>query len=312
MKKTHTPLPHDGLFKTFLTHPDTARDFLALYLPPELLNICRLDTLKLESGSFIEEGLRPYFADVLWSLKTPHGEGYIYTLIEHQSTPDRHMAFRLLRYSIAAMQRHLDAGHDRLPLVVPILFCHGRATPWPWTMNWLELFNEPEMARQLYSASFPLVDVGGLDDDDIMKHKRMAMLEMLLKHSQLRDLMAVIDPLVSLIEEGYTTRERLAALTNWMLYTANTVEPVAFIRELARRLPQHREEFMTIAEALEQIGLERGLERGLQEGQELGLEQGRLEAMQEVARRLAGRGLAPEVIAEVTGLSEQALRQLSP
>ena len=28
-----SPVPHDGLFKTFLTHTDTARDFLALHLP---------------------------------------------------------------------------------------------------------------------------------------------------------------------------------------------------------------------------------------------------------------------------------------
>lgn len=294
------------VYKTFLTHPDTARDFLALYLPPALLKICDLNTLKLESGSFIEEGLHPYFADVLWSLKTANGEGYIYALIEHQSTPDRHMAFRLLRYAIAAMQRHLDAGHERLPLVVPILFCHGRATPWPYTLNWLELFNEPEVARQLYSASFPLVDVGALDDDDIMKHKRMAMLELLLKHSHIRDLMAVIEPLVCLLEEGYTTQARLTALMNWMLHTANTVEPVAFVKELAHRMPQHREEFMTIAQALEQIGLERGLQQGLAKG----LEQGRQEAMQDVARRLLGRGLSLEVIAEATGLSEQVLRQI--
>jgi predicted transposase YdaD len=32
------------------------------------------------------------------------------------------MAFRLMRYAIAAMQRHLDAGHKTLPLVVPMLF----------------------------------------------------------------------------------------------------------------------------------------------------------------------------------------------
>ncbi len=53
----------------------------------------------------------------------------MYALIEHQSTPDKLMAFRLLRYGLAAMQRHLDAGHDTLPLVVPILFYHGKVSP---------------------------------------------------------------------------------------------------------------------------------------------------------------------------------------
>ena len=115
MKKT--PTPHDLAFKQFLTHPDTARDFMLLHLPAELQAICDLSTLKLESGSFVEDNLRPYFSDVLYSLKTTAGaDGYVHELIEHQSSPDKHMASRMFRYAIAAMQRHLDAGHKKLPL----------------------------------------------------------------------------------------------------------------------------------------------------------------------------------------------------
>lgn len=122
MKKNTTSIPHDAVFKKFLSHPETARDFLDIYLPAPLRELCDLNTLKLESGSFIEEDLRASYSDVLWSLKTRTGKGYIYALIEHQSSPDAHMAFRLMRYAIAAMQNHLDAGHKKLPLVVPILF----------------------------------------------------------------------------------------------------------------------------------------------------------------------------------------------
>lgn len=37
-----SPVPHDRLFKAFLTHTDTARDFLTLHLPTELLLLCDL------------------------------------------------------------------------------------------------------------------------------------------------------------------------------------------------------------------------------------------------------------------------------
>ncbi len=40
------------------------------------------------------------------------------------------MAFRLMRYAITAMQRHLDTGHDTLPLVNNPLY-HGPESPWP-------------------------------------------------------------------------------------------------------------------------------------------------------------------------------------
>lgn len=72
---------------------------------------------------------------MLYSLKTAAGDGYIYALIEHQSKPDRHMGFRLMRYAIAAMQRHLNAGHRQLPLVIPILFYHGLVSPYPHSLN---------------------------------------------------------------------------------------------------------------------------------------------------------------------------------
>ena len=123
MEQIASHSPHDAVFKHLLSQRATARDFLHIHLPKHLR------TLQLESGSFIEEDLRASHSDILYSLKTHGGEGYIYILIEHQSSPDRHMAFRLMRYAIAAMQRHLDKGHHQLPLVIPLLFITAGPAP---------------------------------------------------------------------------------------------------------------------------------------------------------------------------------------
>ncbi|AGR61021.1 Transposase [Salmonella bongori N268-08] len=79
MKKSPTSMPHDAVFKTFLRHPDTARDFLNIHLPHSLRIRCDLTTLKLAPDSFIEKNLRAFYSDVLWSLKTCESDGYIYT-----------------------------------------------------------------------------------------------------------------------------------------------------------------------------------------------------------------------------------------
>lgn len=47
------------------------------------------------------------------------------------------MAFRMMRYSIAAMQNHLDAGYKELPLVIPMLFYHDCRSPYPYSLCWL-------------------------------------------------------------------------------------------------------------------------------------------------------------------------------
>ena len=81
-KKNSTPTPHDATFRQFLTQPDIARDFMEINLPAELRAVCDLSTLKLESGSFVEDDLRQYFSDVLYSLKTTAGDGYFQALLQ--------------------------------------------------------------------------------------------------------------------------------------------------------------------------------------------------------------------------------------
>ncbi|MDP1233126.1 Rpn family recombination-promoting nuclease/putative transposase, partial [Klebsiella pneumoniae] len=109
-------------------------DFLDIHLPAPLRALCKLNTLLLESGRFIDDELRASHYDILYSLQTLAGDGYIYMLIEHQISADRHMAFRLMRYAIDAMQRHLDKGNTQLPLVIPLLFYNGRFSTWPYPM----------------------------------------------------------------------------------------------------------------------------------------------------------------------------------
>ncbi|MDK2374709.1 Rpn family recombination-promoting nuclease/putative transposase [Serratia fonticola] len=301
MKKT-IPSLHDSVFKQFLTHPDTARDFLELHLPPTLLQSCDLNTLKLESGSFIESDLRAYYSDVLYSLKTSKGDGFVYALIEHQSSPDKHMAFRLVRYAIAAMQRHLEAGNDQLPLVIPILFYHGQVSPYPYSMSWLEEFSEPELAKQLYAGYFPLVDVTVIPDDEIMQHRRIAILELLQKHVRHRDLFELQERLVTLLLAGYTTKEQLISLINYMLQVGSTAEPDRLIRELAKRTPRHEEELMTIAEYLEQKGFENGLQKGIEKERETVLK---------IASAMLAKGFDQAMVMQLTGLSTEDLLKIS-
>ncbi|HHT1701672.1 TPA: Rpn family recombination-promoting nuclease/putative transposase [Citrobacter freundii] len=294
MTKMTTSTPHDAVFKQFLYHPDTARDFLDIYLPSTLRELCDLQTLKLESGSFIEDSLRASYSDVLWSLKTNEGDGYIYVVIEHQSSPDAHMAFRLMRYAMAAMQRHLDAGHKTLPLVIPMLFYHGALSPYPFSLCWLDEFDDPIVARQLYSVTFPLVDITVIPDDEIMQHRRIALLELMQKHIRKRDLMGLVEQLVSLLATGYANDSQLKTLFNYMMQFGNTPHVDKFIREVAQRVPQQKESLMTIAEVLQQ------------------------EAKQQEALRIAqmmlANGISHEIILKITGLSAKDLlaRQAAP
>lgn len=305
MKKT-TPVPHDAAFKAFLTHPDTARDFIELHLPGELRAICDLSTLKLENGSFVEDSLRAYYSDVLYSLKTTAGDGYIQVLIEHQSSPDKHMAFRLMRYAVAAMQRHLDSGHKKLPLVIPVLFYTGKRSPYPFSTRWLDEFDDPQLAGTLYSGAFPLVDVTVIPDDDIMNHRSMAALTLLQKHIHRRDLADLLDRLAATLVTSHLTGQQLVSLINYLVQAGETDDAEAFVRNLAQRVPQHEDELMTIAQQLEQKGIEKGLEKGLTQGRV----EGEREATLKIARAMLQKGLDNQTVISLTGLTENDLNQI--
>ena len=308
MERT-TLSPHDAVFKHLLSHRATARDFLEIHLPEHLRELCNLQTLQLESGSFIDEDLRASHSDILYSLQTQAGDGYIYLLIEHQSSVDRHMAFRLMRYAIAAMQRHLDKGHTQLPLVIPLLFYHGQVSPWPYPMCWLEGFAHPQTARQVYNQDFHLIDITVLPDDTIMQHRRVAMLELLQKHIRQRDMMELQEQLASLLALGYTSRRQLRTLLHYLLQAGNAADPVAFLRNLAQNVPKrpHKETLMNIAQFLEQRGHQQGLEQGLQQG----LEQGEQLAAQRIAQAMLENGLDLALVAKLTGLAPERLALLA-
>ncbi|PPC61673.1 ISNCY family transposase [Pantoea sp. ICBG 1758] len=313
-KKNSTPTPHDATFRQFLTQPQIARDFMELHLPTELRSLCDLSTLKLESGSFVEDNLRQYFSDVLYSLKTTAGDAYVHVLIEHQSSPDRHMAFRLLRYAVAAMQRHLEAGHKKLPLVIPVLFYTGKRSPYPYSTRWLDEFDNPAVAEKLYGGPFPLTDITVIPDDDIMNHRSMAALTLLQKHIHQRDIATLTDRLATLLMADYLSSSQVTVLIHYLLQAGESADSEAFVRELAQRVPQHGDALMTIAHQLEQKGIEKGRMEGRmegrQEGIQLGEQQGIRAATLKIARTMLQSGLDQNMVMQMTGLTEDELAQI--
>ncbi|HDY3423433.1 TPA: Rpn family recombination-promoting nuclease/putative transposase [Escherichia coli] len=299
-KTTTTPTPHDAAFRSFLANPDVARDFLELHLPAEYRQLCDLSTLKLEPATFVEPDLHQYASDILWSVKTTGGEdGYVYTLIEHQSTENLYMPFRMLRYSVAAMQRHLEQ-HKRLPLVIPVLFYHGERSPYPYSMNWLDCFENPALAAKIYTKPFPLVDITVVDDDEIMNHRRMAALTLLMKHIRQRDMLMCLDNLVRALQD-IQDEEQITVLFNYLLNGSEHVT-VEFLQTLAQRLPQHEDSIMTLAERLKQEGIQQGIQQGIQKG--------RMEEKQDIARQLQKTGMPSAQICQITGLSEAELKKI--
>ena len=299
-KNTQQPV-HDALFKQFLTHPENARDFFAVHLPANILPLCDLSTLRLEPASFVEHRLRQLHSDVLYSVQTTEGEGYIYCLIEHQSKPDRLMGFRLMHYAMSAIAHHLkkSPADKTLPLVVPFLFYQGSVCPYPYSMNWLDGFADPALAQQLYTRSFPLVDLSVLSDEEILTHKGVALLELVQKHIRTRDgLMAVLPIIAQIINSQHNTVDQVRSVIEYIAYQGYILDESRFFSQLIALSPEYKTMLTTIAEQLEQKGIE------------VGIEKGRTEALIAMTRSLLQQGVDLNIIMQCTGLTREKIESL--
>lgn len=303
MKKKTTSAIHDAAFKGFMTQIENARDFFEIHLPEHIKSLCDFNTLSLTNSSFIDKQLRSRLSDVLYSVQTSQGEGYIYLLVEHQSTPDKLMAWRLMHYAFLAMNQHMQQGNTILPIVVPILFYHGGRSPYPYTQLWTECFLLPDIAHGLYTQPFPLVDITVIDDNELVNHRKIAVMELAMKHKYLRDEFQQVLPLLAkALNKHYNSDNDIITILNYLFIALDSHNFEQVIQVLGEQTEKHKETIMNIAQRLQ--------EKGRQEGRQEGLQEGREQANFAIARNLLKQGVSIEIIMKSTGLSREKLISL--
>jgi predicted transposase/invertase (TIGR01784 family) len=82
--------PHDSLFRFVFGKPVHAASELRAVLPQQLAERLDLASLRPVNGSFVDEELRNRHCDVLMRTTLDGRDAFVYVLIEHQSSPDRH------------------------------------------------------------------------------------------------------------------------------------------------------------------------------------------------------------------------------
>lgn len=310
MKKTLSH--HDRLFKKFLGDITIVKDFLEIHLPENIRKLCDFSTLTMESGSFIEPDLRSQYSDMLYSAQTIAGKGYIYCLLEHQSHPENLMPFRLMRYAVAAMHQHLEQGNKTLPVVIPLLFYQGKTSPYPYSTDWFDCFADPELAKSVYTQAFPLVDITAIPDEEIIKHRRVALMELVMKHIRARDMLEFSQEIACLLNQYVIQPELFKGLMYYIVELGNTSDAKQFLHQIAGKVKadDYREVVMTIAEQLRREGEKKGILKGIQKGKLEGIQEGEKQASLKIARQMLESGIDKQSIMKFTGLTKIELSRL--
>ncbi|MBX9706052.1 MAG: Rpn family recombination-promoting nuclease/putative transposase [Gammaproteobacteria bacterium] len=307
---------HDSFIRGSMHHIEIARDFLEKHLPPSIIARIQFDTLTAKPDSFINDKHKISMSDILYSVNIDHSPSYIYVVVEHQSTPQRLMPYRMLKYVLEICDRHLRQQSDKhdnkkLPIILPLVFYNGKASPYPYSTDIYDCFADPELAKAFFCKPFRLIDVTTIPDEELATHQHAAAMELLAKHIHTRDRLKVIQLMVDtdffVLLPDIGSGKYMEFLIKYILDQSDTGEKTQVLSLLTDPKVDKRGNIMTIAEALRQEGIQQGIEQGIQQGRK----EGEHKNAEKVAKRLLAMGkLSFENIADVSGLSMDEIKAL--
>lgn len=302
-KKSNNIIPKsDGLFKSTMETDVATYEFLDKYLPADLREELDISNAKTEKESYIEEDLKRRFSDVVYSVPYKNKTSkkaekvLVYTLIEHQSSPDKYIALRLWRYMLLLCERH-QKQNDKLPIVIPYVFYNGEKK-YNAPRNLWDLFENPTLAEDVMSSDYQLIDLQSMTDAEIQQNQHLGMLQFFMKHIHESDMIKLwekfFDRFKDLIlydkEKGYIYIKKLIWYTDGKLGEENQE---ALRKVILDNLPKNEgEEIMsTIAKNY--------------------IDQGRAEGKVEIAKMMLKNNLSIADIKKYTSLSEEELKSLA-
>lgn len=231
--------------------------------------------------------------DILYSAEFNGKTGYIpiFLLIEHQSTNNPMMAFRIQKYMMRICDDHLRANKgSKLPLIYPSILWNGKGS-YRAPRSFYELFEDKELAKRFLTEDINVIDVSKIEDFRLREQYQTGLMLYAMKHirdkSLEKALRYVMDILKTIFTEDF---EYGKDVVSYIVETGDGSEDV--LELLCQAAPSNKKgEIMTIAEKL--------IEKGKLQGIDIGME----EAMLKVAKAMMSQGFENEVIAKCTGLS---------
>lgn len=310
---------HDTFFKNSMADLTVAREFFLEYLPAHVSKDIDFSTLRQEKEEFLDRVLRPGQVDVLFSVKFKKDKDlYIWPLVEHQSTQDRFLPFRVLKYALRICEFYLnkDKNNKELPLVLPIVFYTGR-DPYKKPLLLWDLFPEPALAKEFLGGPLRLIELRTIPDARLRSQHMLGFSSLVMKHIGDDNILFFLKRMnVEILKVSIENFPLIESAFWYILEKAESADEEKVIEAFRDSVSEDkRERIMTIAESLKKKGIElgliQGLEKGKQEGLQEGLQKGRQEQTRLIAQKFLNQGIDIHLVSQATGLSEDELKNLS-
>lgn len=188
----------------------------------------------------------------------------------------------------------MQQGSQTLPIVVPLLFYRGKKSPYPFTTDIIDCFENKKLAQETFLKPYPLIDITIIPDEELRQHDGLAILELVQKNIHRRDALEFVKDIALQVAKQFLSHEQFSSLLYYVSQEGESKNFDQFYLSLAEALPNYRADIMTLAQQLEQKGLQRGHEK----------------ARHEMAKNLLAEGFSLDLVKKVTRLSDLNLSKL--
>jgi predicted transposase/invertase (TIGR01784 family) len=295
--------PHDSFFRDLGGEPRVYRSLIREKLPEKVLRHLDLRTLKPIKTHFVDERLRHLYSDCLYTVRLREGgAAHVYVLVEHQSTSDYWMPFRIWQYIFAAwddVKRQADGKQVKLPLIIPLVVYSG-AKAYHHSMDLRDLIDAShDLIDMVLYKPAGLHDLTLIDDEEIKADAYLGTMLLTLKHAydEAMPYDRIFVQLSGIGDEKLRKRFLLAVL-RYIFSVRDDADEHKLKDLVTKRLAEAGDVVMTLAERLEKRGEKIGEKRGKREG------------VLTVAVNFLKSGFDEKVVAENTGLPLDEVRQL--
>jgi len=308
MENFHT---HDRGYKYLFSNPMLVKELLESFVGMDWVK--EIDFRKAESinTSFVSDEFKNRESDIIYRLRFKKKELYLYLLIEFQSTVDRHMALRMLRYVLELYEYVTKKQKGAsLPVVFPLLLYNGDGK-WTASDRLSALIDVPEELKQAkaYMPEFryyPVIE-NEYSDKALLKLGNIVSSVFLLENRDRERFMDAIDTIGTMLEE-----QDLGVVRTFFVWFEKYLRKNAKIEEIeegVKTIKSRREAKSMFAKTVEKLEQE-WMQKGKQEGIQLGRKEGVKEGMITVARSMLKKGLDEKTISDVTGLGMDEIEAL--
>ena len=294
----------DKTWRELFSHPDMLKELMEGFIAEEFIKEINFEKIEKLNNTYITKKFKKRETDLIVKLLTYKGvETYIYLLLEFQSTVDKYMALRMLNYITLFYQDLIEQGQVKdklLPAVFPVVLYTGE-NKYTASLNIEELIEKPYEKLGKYIPEFQYYKVAlnesveEIDEEFKNVNNILAGVFKIVTAKGEEEIKETIKVLKVRLEKAPAIKkfinDWLAHLFNYKGFKLENVDEEGVEKML-----------VTFLKERDKKAKEEGKEEGIKKGIGMGKE--------EIAKKSLQKGLSPEVIAEITGLSVEEIKTL--